>query len=88
MGEDEQTGTLMSVQAPTMVRLAWAKSLLSAAPQSPIGEAFNPHIRETYKCRTKYRVVHKVTETPTLFNILDARVGVTWPGSELLQPKC
>ena len=42
MGEDKQTGTLLSIQAATMVRLAWAKPLLSAAPQSPIGEALNP----------------------------------------------
>ena len=34
-----------------------------------------------------YRMMHKVTETPTLCNVLDARVGITWPGSVLLQPK-
>ena len=87
MGEDEWTGTLLSVQAPTMVRLAWAKPLPSAAPQSPTGKVLNPHVRETCKCRMVYRVVHKVPETPTLCNVLDAKVGVTWPGSVLLWPK-
>ena len=47
MGEDEQTGTLLSVQAPTMVGLARAKPLPSAAPQSPTGKALNSHVRET-----------------------------------------
>ena len=87
MGEDEWTGTLLSAQAPTMVGLAWARPLPSVAPQSPPGKALNPHIRETCKHRMVYRVVHKVPESPTLYNVLNARVGVTWPGSVLLQPK-
>ena len=33
MGEDVQTGPLLSTQTPTMVRLAWAKPLLPAALQ-------------------------------------------------------
>ena len=43
--------------------------------------------KETSKCRMVYRVVHKVPETPTPCNVLDVRVGVTCPGSMLLQPK-
>ena len=51
MGEDRQTETLLSTQAPTMVGLAWAKPLPSTALQLPTGEALNPHIRETSECR-------------------------------------
>ena len=87
MGEDEWMGTLLSSQAPTMVGLAWAKPLPSAAPRSQMGKALNPHIRETCECRMVYRVVHKVPEAPTLCNVIDARVGVTWPGSALLWPQ-
>ena len=44
MGEDGQTGTLLSAQTPAMVRLAWAKPLL-AAPPLLIKPVPNPHIR-------------------------------------------
>ena len=37
MGEDEQTGMLLSTQAPTMVGLAWAKPLPPVALQLPTG---------------------------------------------------
>ena len=65
----------------TMVGLAWAKPLPSAALPLPTGEALNPHIRETNMCRMVYRVVHKVTKAPTLCNASVVRVGATWPGS-------
>ena len=47
MGEDGQTGTLLSAQAPTMVGLAWAKPLLPTALQLLTVQVSNPHIRET-----------------------------------------
>ena len=81
VGEDGQTGTLLSTQAPTMVGLAWAKPLPSTALQLPTGEALHPHVRETNKHRMVYGVVHKVTEAPTLYNVSGVRVGATWPGS-------
>ena len=65
----------------TMVGLAWAKPLPSAALQLPTGQVSNPHVRETSMCRMVYRVVHKVTEAPSLCNVSGVRVGATWPGS-------
>ena len=50
------------------------------------GEALNPHVKETSKCRMVCRVVHKLTEAPTLCNVLGVRVGATWPGSVQLWP--
>ena len=87
MGEGEDTETPLSTQAPTMVELAWVKLLPFAAPQLPTGKVLNPHVREICECRTVHRVVLKAQRTPTLCNVLDARVGVTWPESVLLQPK-
>ena len=55
MGEDGQTETLLSAQAPTMVGLAWARPLPPTALPLPTGEALNPHVRETNMCRTVYR---------------------------------
>ena len=87
MGEDKQAGTLLPVQAPTMVGLAWAKPLPSAAPQSPKREGIESPRRETWEHKNSVQGVCKVTETPTLCNVLDDRVGVTWPWSALLWPK-
>ena len=54
VGEDRQTGPLLSAQTPTMVGLAWAKPLLPTALQLPIGQVSNPHVMEINMCRMVY----------------------------------
>ena len=51
VGEDRQTGTLLSAQTPTMVRLAWAKPPL-AAPLLLIKPVPNPHSRGNQNMQT------------------------------------
>ena len=87
VGEGEQTGTLLSAPAPTMVGLAWVKLLPFTAPQLQTEKALNLNEGEMYRCRMVHRVVLRAQGTPTPCNVSDARVGVTWQGSVPLQPK-
>ena len=75
MGEDKQTGTLLSAQTPTMVGLAWAKPPL-AAPLLLIKPVLNPHIGEIKIHKPVYRVVHRVPG-----NASGVRAGAIWPES-------
>ena len=77
MGEDGQTGTLLSAQTPTMVGLAWAKPPL-AAPLLLTKPVPNPHTGEIKTCRPAYRVVHRVPEAPVPCNAIGVRAGATW----------
>ena len=71
MGEDRQTGTLLSAQAPTMVRLALAKALQPEALQLPIGQVSNPHVRKptcTEWC-TRWYTRYSRLQLPAMFQV-------------------
>ena len=47
-----------------------------------------PQVREIPKDPMMVRAVFRIQKTPACFSALDVRVGVTWLGSVLLQPRC
>ena len=87
MGEGEQIGILLTAPALTMVGLGWVKLLPFAVPQLQAEKALILNEGGTYGHRMVYRVVLRAQGTPTCCSASDARVGVTWQESLLLQPK-
>ena len=78
MGEGKWIGVLLPAPALTMVRLAWVKLLLLAAPQLQVERALILQEGGIHGCRMVHRVVLRAQGTPTCCNASDARVGVIW----------
>ena len=77
LGEGEQTETLLSTPAPTMVGLAWVKLLLFAVSLLQTEKALNLNEGEIDGCRMVHGVVLRAPGTPTPCNVSDAMVGIT-----------
>ena len=88
MGEGEWIGVILPTPALTMVRLAWVKLLLLAAPQLQVEGALILQEGGIHGHRIVHGVVLRAQGTPTHCNASDVRVEVTWQGSVPFQPKC